>query len=299
MVSDPGTVDAPMDASGRHRIKELEVMVADVIVETPDTATLILFTGNDRLDYEPGHFLTIDPHQFKALDRFTRFLEDQKGRREPPRAYSLGSAPHEKHLAVTVKEEPYLSGVTPYPPLLSPLLARRTLRGTRMAITGFTGPYTLPRDLVSRTDHLVHLCAGSGIVPNYSIAKHLLHAHPEIRQTLLYANKTLEDIIYRSALQSLESAHPDRFRVVHALTRQEGGGTGFRRGRVSADLVHELVPDPGAALFYVCGPAVTPLERRRAKEKGETPAPRFLETVLDTLQGLGVPRDRIRHESYG
>jgi hypothetical protein len=36
-------------APGR-RIKELEVMVADVIVETPDTGTLVLFTGNDRLE---------------------------------------------------------------------------------------------------------------------------------------------------------------------------------------------------------------------------------------------------------
>jgi hypothetical protein len=40
----------------RRRIKELEVMVADVVVETPDTVTLVLFTGNDRLDYLPGHF---------------------------------------------------------------------------------------------------------------------------------------------------------------------------------------------------------------------------------------------------
>ncbi len=51
-------------------------MVADVTVETPDTSTLVLFTGNDRLDYKAGLFLTIDPHQFEALDRFTAFLED-------------------------------------------------------------------------------------------------------------------------------------------------------------------------------------------------------------------------------
>jgi len=54
-------------ASPARRIKELEVMVADVIVEAPDTTTLVLFTGNDRLEYRAGHFLTIDPHQFEAL----------------------------------------------------------------------------------------------------------------------------------------------------------------------------------------------------------------------------------------
>ena len=71
-------------AQARDGIKELEVMVADVIVETPETATLVLFTGNDRLEYKAGHFLTIDPHQLEALERFTAFLEDLKGKRSRP-----------------------------------------------------------------------------------------------------------------------------------------------------------------------------------------------------------------------
>src|SRR5438477_422808 len=113
-------------APDRRRIKELEAMVADVIQETEDTATLVLFTGNERLDYQAGHFLTVDPHQFEALERFIAFLEDLKGRKEPPRAYSMSSAPHERYLAITVKEERYVSGSTKYPPLLSPLLVRQT-----------------------------------------------------------------------------------------------------------------------------------------------------------------------------
>src|SRR5215470_17397443 len=145
-----------VDGAPSRRIKELEVMVADAVVETPDTTTLVLFTGNDRLEYSAGHFLTIDPHQFEALERFTAFLEDLKGRREPPRAYSMSSAPHERYLAVTVKEERYVSGVTQFPPLLSPLLVKRTLRGMRLVVTGFTGPYTLASDVDSATDHIVH-----------------------------------------------------------------------------------------------------------------------------------------------
>src|SRR3989338_8758013 len=146
------------DKAARRRIKELEVMVSDVVVETPDTTTLVFFTGNDHLEYQAGHFLTIDPHQFEALERFTAFLEDLKGRKEPPRAYSMCSAPHEKRLAVTVKEERYISGQTKYPPLLSPLLVKRTVRGMKLVVTGFTGPYTLPDNVESRTDHVIHIC---------------------------------------------------------------------------------------------------------------------------------------------
>src|SRR5438132_5400037 len=174
-----------VDAPPSRRIKELEVMVADVIIETPDTATLVFFTGNDHLEYSAGHFLTIDPHQFEALERFIAFLEDLKGRREPPRAYSMSSAPHERYIAITVKEERYISGKTKYPPLLSPLLVRRTPRGTRMMITGFTGPYTLNARILEKTNHLFHICAGSGSVPNFSIIKSVLKLHPEIRHTLL------------------------------------------------------------------------------------------------------------------
>jgi ferredoxin-NADP reductase len=286
----------------RRRIKDMEVMVADVIQETPDTTTLVLFTGNDRLDYQAGHFLTIDPHQFDALERWVAYLEDMKGRREPPRAYSLASAPHERMLAITIKEERYLRGVNRYPPLLSPMLVKRTPRGSRFTVTGFTGPYVLPPRLEEVTDHLVHVVAGSGSVPNFSILKHALHRHPAVRQTFIYSSKTWDDVIYRSPLDELAAAHPERFRVVHTLTREDpprGRGRDVRRGRISPELLAELIPDPGSCLVYACGPGIGPWERLAARERGEAPRPRFLETVLAALSGMGLPRDRIRRESYG
>jgi len=74
-------VSADLITSQRRRIRELEVMVAETIVETHDTATIIFFTGNDRLEYQAGHFLTLDPHDFPELERFTSFLEDAKGKK--------------------------------------------------------------------------------------------------------------------------------------------------------------------------------------------------------------------------
>ena len=276
-------------------------MIAEVVVETPDTVTLVLFTGNDRLDYKPGHFLTIDPHQFEALERFTAFLEDLKERKEPPRAYSLASAPHEKYLAVTVKEERYTSGATKYPPLLSPLLVKRTQRGTRMTITGFTGPYTLPDDIESETDHLVHLCAGSGSVPNFSILKHALNAHASLRHSFIYSNKTWDDIIFRRQLTDLVAAHPDNLRVIHCLTRETNivHAPNVRTGRVDEAMLRELIPDPQGCVVYACGPPISNWDRQAAKEKGYEPTPRFLESVLSNLEAIGVPKSRIRKESYG
>jgi ferredoxin-NADP reductase len=296
-VSAETTAESP-----RRRIKEMEVMVADVTIETPDTTTLVLFTGNDRLDYLPGHFLTVDPHQFLALERFTAFLEDLKGKKEPPRAYSMSSAPDDKYLAFTVKEERYTSGATKYPPLLSPLLVRRTTRGTRMVVTGFTGPYTLPADIESRTDHVVHVCAGSGIVPNFSILTHALVHHPRLRHTMVYSNRTWADTIFGRELGALEAAHPDRLRVVHTLTREAPGAAPAREvrpGRLSPALLREVIGDASACRVFLCGPAVSAWDRKAAKEAGREPAPRFLEGALAALEEIGVPRAHVTRESYG
>ena len=74
--------EATASSSGlRRRIKQMEVMVADVIAETPDTTTLVLFTGNDRLDHRAGHFdgapgtyprRARRPHQPKGRDGAAR-----------------------------------------------------------------------------------------------------------------------------------------------------------------------------------------------------------------------------------
>ncbi len=286
-------------AASRRPIKEMEVMIAEIVPQTHDSVTLVFFTGNDRLEYRAGHFLTIDPHQFESLGRFTAFLEDLKGRREPARAYSMSSAPHEKSLAVTVKEERYIKGMTKYPPLLSPLLVRGVKQGIRLVVTGFTGPYTLPEDIESKTDHLVHLCAGSGSVPNLSILKFALHSHPRLRHTFLYSNKTWADVIFRDELAELERSHPHQLRVIHTLTRDANLAAGVRAGRVSTALLRECIPDPSGCWVYVCGPGISAFDRATAKETGDSAQPRFLETAIASLRQIGVPPEQIKRESYG
>jgi ferredoxin-NADP reductase len=263
--------------------------------------TLVLETP-ERPPYAAGQFLTVDPHQFEDLRDLLAYFEDVKGKREPPRAYSMSSSPLERDLAVTVKEERYVRGTTRYPPILSPYLVRHVTDGAPMEVVGFTGPYVLPPDVEARTDHVVHVVAGSGSVPSYAIAKYALAAHPRLRQTFVYSNRTWDDVIFRDALAALERRYPDRLRVVHTLTREEDParhGPGLRKGRVSAEFLRELIPDPAAPLVYACGPANGPHERAAARERGEPLQPRFLEAVTAALAAIGVPKERIKVEAYG
>ncbi|HXE79114.1 MAG TPA: hypothetical protein VNK41_00040 [Vicinamibacterales bacterium] len=285
--------------SGR-RVRPMQVVVSEVIWETADTVTLV-YSGQDRFEYKAGQFLTIDPHQFQPLVRFIQFFEMVKKRKEPPRAYSMASAPHEP-LAITVKAETWTPGEQMYPPLLSPFLVYEIKEGMPMTISGFTGPYVLPDDVEQRTDHVVHLCAGSGSVPDYAIVKSSLRQHARLRHTFVYSNKTWDDVIYRDALNALALAHPGRLRVIHTLTRQKdmtGIPPDVRTGRITADLIREVVPDYDTCLFYACGPAIGPWERLAAKQKGEEPTPRFMETVRAIMKELNVPKQRFKEEAYG
>ena len=294
--------ETPARERKKKRIKEMEVMVADVIRETHDTTTLVLFTGNDRLDYKAGHFITIAPQQFEALARWTHYLEDLKGKKEPPRAYSLASSPSEKQLAITIKEEEYVTGRTKYPPLLSPVLVRRTPPGTRMVVTGFAGPYIMPDDIESRTDHLVHICAGSGSVPNYSIIKYCLDMGLKLSHTMIYGNKTWDDIIYRDQLAELQRQHPDKLRVIHALSREPDApsrGPDIYASRVTEDLIRKFIPDPTAIEVFACGPAISKFDKLAAKKTGEELKPRFMESVVESLNNIGVPKKKVHKESYG
>jgi len=286
----------------RARIKELEVMVSEVKVEAPDTVTLVLFTGNDKLDYEPGNFLTISPQQFPALERWVHYLQDLKGRKEPPRAYSLASSPDEKYIAITVKEERYTSGSTPFPPLLSPILALRTPPGTKMVVTGFTGPYKLTGEIRQQNEEIVHVCAGSGVVPSFSIIKHDLRVYEKLKHTLVYSNKKREDIIFDADLAQLEREFPERFKVIHTLTREEDPnayGENIRKGRISQDLLGEAIVHAENTAVFVCGPDHLPWQKKAAKENNETLPPSFLQSSLRYLEKLGIPKVRITKESYG
>ena len=279
-------------------ITKFDAVIADIVVETPDTITAFLDLGQP-VKYRAGQYVSIDPHQFPSLGSMTRYLEHLKGRHEPPRAYSMSSAPHEPYVAITIKEEVY-DGVMEYPPLISGFLVHQLRVGDRITVTGFAGAYVLSEDV--KTDHILHLCAGSGSVPNVSIIKDSLLRHPNLRHTFVYSNKTLQDIIFRAALAELQGQHPDRLRIIHAITRESGISSpheDIRCGRVTVDMLREIFDREPMSVVYACGPAISVWDKRAHAAKGTVPPPRFLETMQSHLTELGVPRDRIKVEAFG
>jgi 3-ketosteroid 9alpha-monooxygenase subunit B len=271
-------------------------VVSAIRRETRDTATLELDAEGAPV-YRAGQFLTIDSHQFPQIAPFLRYLEGQKGRTEPPRAYSLSSAPHERGLAITIKEEEEREG--DFPPLLSPLLIHGLPPGSRLAFKGFDGLYTLPPE-AAEYDVLVHLCSGSGIVPNFSLIKDALHRRLPGRHVLLYENPAREDIIFGRQLASFEADHPGQVVVRHFI--QSDGATGdpgAATGRVGRAEIEEALAGARNPLVFLCGPGVTSWALQGARKSGVPPAPRFIERIRADLKSIGLDRRRIRTEIFG
>jgi ferredoxin-NADP reductase len=171
-----------------------------------------------------------------------------------------------------------------------------------MVVTGFTGPYKMTDDIRNQNEEIVHICAGSGVVPSYSIIKHDLRVNEKLKHTLIYSNKKHEDIIFHQDLIGLEREYPDRLKVIHTLTREDepdSFGPNVRGGRISQDLLTEAIGHPNETAVFVCGPDHLPWQKKVAKEKGETLPPSFLSSALGFLGELGVTKDQITKESYG
>lgn len=294
---------AAAPVAGPRPIRMMDAVCVDVVRRTHDSATLYFFVG-EHGGYKAGQFVAIDPKQFPELDRWCEFLKKLKGKPEGVRSYSMSSIPSEKCVSITVKAEPYNPEKNDYPPLFSPFLASGALKGRELKIKGFSGPYWLPEDHAQKTTQVLHLVAGSGVVPNYAIVKDELRKpeNANVKHTFIDVNKTANDIIFREQLDALQKAHPDRFELIHMITREDDPsvhGPNFFKGRPSTEFVSRYVQDPSTVLIYSCGPAITKYEKAKAKETGIEPTPRFIESVHDIVHDLGVDKKRFKKEEFG
>jgi len=285
-------------------LKKIQSTCVKVERNTHDTVTLSFDTG-DQPDYDAGQFISIDPHQFPELSRVIAYFEHIKGKREKFRAYSMSSAPKEKFVTITVKAEPWHKE-DKYPPILSPFLASEAMAGRPVMFTGYTGPYVLDDDHDENTDLVLHMVAGSGIVPNYALLKDELKnaKHTRVKHVMVYVNKTFDDVIFANELQALANDHKDRFTLINMITREDDAavaakGEGFIKGRPTLDFIKTLVPTPERTLVYACGAAITPHQRAEAERTGVAPTPRFMEGVEYIVHGLGIPEGRYKSEEYG
>ncbi|KAG9257710.1 oxidoreductase NAD-binding domain-containing protein [Emericellopsis atlantica] len=109
----------------------------------------------------------------------------------------------------------------------------------------------------SSPEHITLVAGGAGITPVYQLLQGILADKGDLTttMTLVYGVNTEKDTLLRDEFRALEKQHPGRFRAVYTVTAPEQDGQQeIRKGRVTKELLDELVPASQRGRAYVCGP---------------------------------------------
>ncbi|MBA0126657.1 phenylacetate-CoA oxygenase/reductase subunit PaaK [Haloechinothrix sp. YIM 98757] len=232
-------------------VAEVERLCADAVAVSFDVPAELA----DRYDFRPGQSLVLR----RNIDG-----------REQRRNYSI-CAPAGARPRIGVREIP--GGE------FSPWLVHRLRPGDRLEVSTPTGSFT--PDAATAAHHAL-VVAGAGITPALSIAASVL-ADGHSTVTLLYGNRRSDTVMFADELADLKDRYPERFELVHVLSREPRESellTGRLDGAKLRELVPELMHVPEVDHWWLCGPFGMVTEA---------------ESVLDEW---GVPGERVHHELF-
>lgn len=119
------------------------------------------------------------------------------------------------------------------------------------------------------SNHLVLAATGTGIVPLYTIASHLLTNDYKHEITIIFGVRTEDKLFYQHKLQQLAEAYPN-CHVVITVSRPSREWTGTQ-GRVS-DYIYDHVDQLKDREFYLCGRKETVASLVQMLEESDIPS---------------------------
>lgn len=135
----------------------------------------------------------------------------------------------------------------------------------------------------SQQKNYVAFAAGSGITPILSIIKTTLQVESKSSFTLVYGNRTKNNIIFKEDLDALKDKYMDRFRIYHVLSREitDAAINSGRLDREKCELFFtKLISIDNIDDFFICGPEA------------------MIFCIKDYLEEKGVDKQRIHFELF-
>ena len=124
--------------------------------------------------------------------------------------------------------------------------------GDQVEIRGPSGAMRYRKGMCER---IGMIAGGTGITPMYQIIRAVCEDETDTTTvSLLYGNKTYEDILLREELERFAAKYPDKFKVWHLLSSPPKEWK-YGKGRITTNLIKERLPQPKqGAKILVCGP---------------------------------------------
>ncbi|XP_063954853.1 cytochrome b5 reductase 4-like isoform X2 [Lytechinus pictus] len=101
------------------------------------------------------------------------------------------------------------------------------------------------------------IAAGTGFTPMVKLIQRGLAEDSKCKFRLLFFNKTQKDIVWREHLDECVEQSKGRFEVTHILSTEGAPSWTGHTGRISKELLNELIPKHGPEdipVFAICGP---------------------------------------------
>jgi ring-1,2-phenylacetyl-CoA epoxidase subunit PaaE len=259
--------------------------VKGIVQETRDAISIVFEQPVDKkIQYKSGQFLTL--------------IVPVNGK-EVRRAYSLCTSPYvDADLAVTVKRVD--NG------LMSNWLPDNLKIGVSVKVMEPMGQFTTEYSKTGKR-HVIMFAGGSGITPMMSLIKSLLTQEPESITSLIYCNRDIDSIIFKEALDKLQTTYEGRLHVIHVLDNAPMNWQGYS-GLLNHDMLAKLferIPEWGIekTTYLMCGPEgmmknaeVLLSERKIPKEKIIKES--FVQGTIDKESKKEDPSDRKTDKAF-
>jgi ferredoxin-NADP reductase len=122
------------------------------------------------------------------------------------------------------------------------------------------------------------LAGGIGITPFKSICQYCTDKGLDTKITMLYGNRTENDIAFRKELEALQQRNKN-LKIVFILNEADSGWKGAT-GLITADMIKREMPDFEETMFYTCGP------------------PKMVEIMEKIVAELGLPDSQLKREYF-
>ena len=229
--------------------QELTAIVKEVILRTYNVKSVRL-NINQEIDFQAGQFLSITLQNNPALKRYL----------------SISSSPTEKcYLEITKK-------------LTNSDFSKafnQIKSGDNVKIQYPLGKFILGEPQAD----IAFLSGGIGITPIRSIVKYAVDNDLGTDMVLVYANRSVKDIVFKEDFDAMQKAYP-KLKVSHVLCEPTPGFTCIP-GLINSQVIKNEVGDYLKRRFYLCGP------------------PQMVEAMSKILtEELKVPKENIITENF-
>jgi ferredoxin-NADP reductase len=227
---------------------KFETDLIELIQRTKDIIS-IRFTKPKGFDYQPGQFI---------------FINLGSGESEMTKHFTISSSPTEAFLEITKK----LTGH----PFANALAALKV--GDNVFLKGPFGDFTFNGE----HKKIGMFSGGIGITPLRSMIKYSTDKGIRTDITLLYSNRSEDDIAFNDEFEGLQKQNTN-IKVVNTVTRPGPSWSGVS-GRINGGMIKKYMPDYIDRIIYTSGPR------------------RMVDSMLILLKELNVPEKQIRKEYF-